>query len=263
MGEGIELSFTALHTSLSHDAHTRGKQFERIAKWWLTQDPIRSLDVKQAWLWDEWPERSGPDIGIDIVAEMFDGTLCAIQAKCFDENRDIPKSELDSFVSAASHRTFQQRWLIATTDRLSTNARRMLDEQHVTRIMRSDLEEFLDVWPTSIDDLNPIQQTKYSPRPHQQQAITDVIAGLSANSRGQLIMACGTGKTLTALWIKETLKPRTTLVLVPSLNLLAQTLLNGQRTHHPLGTISVFVLTTQSTRLMTSQYPLWAICHSM
>jgi len=139
----------------------------------------------------------------------------------------------------------------------------MLDEQHVTRIMRSDLEEFLDVWPTSIDDLNPIQQTKYSPRPHQQQAITDVIAGLSANSRGQLIMACGTGKTLTALWIKETLKPRTTLVLVPSLNLLAQTLLNGQRTHHPLGTISVFVLTTQSTRLMTSQYPLWAICHSM
>jgi superfamily II DNA or RNA helicase len=219
-----DASFTALLASLSPDAHVRGKQFERIAKWWLTQDPIRSLDVKQAWLWEEWPERSGPDIGIDIVAEMFDGTLCAIQAKCFDENRDIPKSELDSFVSAASHRTFQHRWLIATTDRLSTNARRMLDDQHVTRIMRSDLEESLDVWPISIDELNPIQQTKYSPRPHQQRAITDVVAGLGSNNRGQLIMACGTGKTLTALWIKETLKPRTTLVLVPSLNLLAQTL---------------------------------------
>ena len=217
-------SFTALLGSLSPDAHFRGKQFERIAKWWLTQDPIRSLDVKQAWLWDEWPDRSGPDIGIDIVAEMFDGTLCAIQAKCFDENRDIPKSELDSFVSAASHRTFQHRWLIATTDGLSANARRMLDDQHVTRIMRSDLEESLDVWPTSIDELNPIPLIKYLPRPHQQRAITDVVAGLSSNSRGQLIMACGTGKTLTALWIKETLKPRTTLVLVPSLNLLAQTL---------------------------------------
>jgi superfamily II DNA or RNA helicase len=217
-------SFTALLTSLSPDAHFRGKQFERIAKWWLTQDPIRSLDVKQAWLWDEWPERSGPDIGIDIVAEMFDGTLCAIQAKCFDENRDIPKSELDSFVSAASHRTFQHRWLIATTDRLSANARRMLDDQHVTRIMRSDLEESLDAWPTSVDELNPIQQVKSSPRPHQNLAINDVVKGLASNNRGQLIMACGTGKTLTALWIKETLKPRTTLVLVPSLNLLAQTL---------------------------------------
>jgi superfamily II DNA or RNA helicase len=216
--------FTSLLSSLSSDAHIRGKQFERVAKWWLTQDPIRSLDIKQAWLWDEWPERSGPDIGIDIVAEMFDGTLCAIQAKCFDETRDIPKSELDSFISAASHRTFQHRWLIATTDRLSANARRMLDDQHVTRIMRSDLEESLQAWPTSIDELNPIPQSKYSPRPHQKLAINDVVKGLASNNRGQLIMACGTGKTLTALWIKETLKPRTTLVLVPSLNLLAQTL---------------------------------------
>lgn len=216
--------FTSLLSSLSPDAYIRGKQFERVAKWWLTQDPIRSLDIKQAWLWDEWPQRSGPDIGIDIVAEMFDGTLCAIQAKCFDETRDIPKSELDSFISAASHRTFQHRWLIATTDRLSANARRMLDEQHVTRIMRSDLEESLQAWPTSIDELNPIPQSKYSPRPHQKLAINDVVKGLASNNRGQLIMACGTGKTLTALWIKETLKPRTTLVLVPSLNLLAQTL---------------------------------------
>jgi superfamily II DNA or RNA helicase len=217
-------SFNVLLSSLSPDAHIRGKQFERVAKWWLTQDPIRSLDVKQAWLWDEWPERSGRDIGIDIVAEMFDGTICAIQAKCFDENRDISKSELDSFVSAASHRTFQHRWLIATTDRLSANARRMLDDQHVTRIMRSDLEESLDTWPTSVDELNPIQQVKSSPRPHQNLAINDVVKGLASSNRGQLIMACGTGKTLTALWIKETLKPRTTLVLVPSLNLLAQTL---------------------------------------
>jgi superfamily II DNA or RNA helicase len=37
-------------------------------------------------------------------------------------------------------------------------------------------------------------------------------------------MACGTGKTLTALWITERLDANTTLVLVPSLNLLSQTL---------------------------------------
>ena len=224
MSNKEDKSFTALLASLSPDAHIRGKQFERIAKWWLTQDPIRSLDVKQVWLWDEWPERSGPDIGIDIVAEMFDGTLCAIQAKCFDENRDIPKSELDSFVSAASQHTFQHRWLIATTDRLSANARRMLDDQHVVKILRSDLEASLDSWPDSIDELTPIPQPKSTPRPHQDLAIKDVVKGLKEHDRGQLIMACGTGKTLTALWIKETLQPKTTLVLVPSLNLLAQTL---------------------------------------
>ena len=38
-----------------------------------------------------------------------------------------------------------------------------------------------------------------------------------------MIMACGTGKTLTTLWIMEALEADRTLVLVPSLSLLAQT----------------------------------------
>jgi superfamily II DNA or RNA helicase len=37
-------------------------------------------------------------------------------------------------------------------------------------------------------------------------------------------MACGTGKTFTTLWIKEQLQVNTTLVLLPSLNLLGQTM---------------------------------------
>ncbi len=224
MGESTESSFTALLTSLSRDPLTRGKQFERLTKWWLTQDPIWSRKVQNVWLWNEWPKYPGRDIGIDLVAQLTDGSLCAIQAKCFDENRDIPKTELDSFISAASHRTFEHRLLVATTDGLSSNARRMLSDQHVVRVMRSDLENSLDEWPSSIEHLIAPAQPKASPRPHQQRAIVDVVEGLNENSRGQLIMACGTGKTLTALWIKETLKPQLSLVLVPSLNLLAQTL---------------------------------------
>ena len=37
-------------------------------------------------------------------------------------------------------------------------------------------------------------------------------------------MACGTGKTLTALWIAERLQSSLTLVLVPSLSLVQQNL---------------------------------------
>ena len=48
--------------------------------------------------------------------------------------------------------------------------------------------------------------------------------GLQTADRGQLIMACGTGKTYTTLWIKEALGSTRTLVLLPSLGLLAQTL---------------------------------------
>jgi predicted helicase len=42
--------------------------------------------------------------------------------------------------------------------------------------------------------------------------------------RGKLIMACGTGKTLTALFIREKLAAERTLVLMPSLQLMKQTI---------------------------------------
>jgi superfamily II DNA or RNA helicase len=51
-----------------------------------------------------------------------------------------------------------------------------------------------------------------------------VVKGFGAHDRGQMIMACGTGKTLAALFVAEHLKARRTLVLVPSLSLLAQTM---------------------------------------
>ena len=218
-------TFEGLIRSLDSDPLRRGKQFEKITKWWLQNDPIHSRDVKKVWLWDEWPDRPGRDIGVDLVAEMRDGSLCAIQSKCFDMGRDIPKSELDSFVSAASTRTFKHRWLVASTDGLSANARRMLRDNHVTQILFSYLDSLEGFWPSSFDALGGTPRVvKASPRPHQQDAIRDVVEGLSKVPRGQLIMACGTGKTLTALWITEALEPSTTLVLVPSLSLLSQTL---------------------------------------
>lgn len=51
-----------------------------------------------------------------------------------------------------------------------------------------------------------------------------MVKGFERADRGQLIMACGTGETLTALFINEKLAAERTLVLVPSLSLLAQTL---------------------------------------
>lgn len=223
-------TFGGLIESLDQDPHSRGKQFEKIVKWWLTQDPLLSRDIKKVWLWNEWPGRTGSDIGIDLVAEMFDGSLTAIQAKCFDPVRDIPKSELDSFISAASPRKFAHRLLVASTDGLSSNARRTLDDNQVVKVMRSDLEASFDVWPTTFSSLGGAATIlKSRPLPHQAIAINDVVAGLQKTSRGQLIMACGTGKTLTSLWITEQLDSSSTLVLVPSLSLLSQTLLEWAR----------------------------------
>lgn len=63
-------------------------------------------------------------------------------------------------------------------------------------------------------------------RDHQKKALTKTEEGFTKGDRGKLIMACGTGKTFTALKITEKLVPKggTALFLVPSISLLSQTL---------------------------------------
>ena len=62
-------------------------------------------------------------------------------------------------------------------------------------------------------------------REHQKVALNDVVQKLTEVDRGKLIMACGTGKTFTALRIAEAMCPTGhVLFLVPSLSLLSQSL---------------------------------------
>lgn len=66
---------------------------------------------------------------------------------------------------------------------------------------------------------------KKKPRSHQTEAINAIKEYFSSpkNTRGKLIMACGTGKTYTSLKIMEALDPKITLFLAPSIALLSQT----------------------------------------
>ena len=59
---------------------------------------------------------------------------------------------------------------------------------------------------------------------YQRKAINQVVREFKKEDKGQLIMACGSGKTLTALQIKERMNIKRTLYLVPSLNLINQTI---------------------------------------
>lgn len=70
------------------------------------------------------------------------------------------------------------------------------------------------------------------PRPHQLDALADLTRAFASKDRATLIMACGAGKTLTARWYAEASVSQTTLVLVPSLALLAQTLREWRRGGH-------------------------------
>jgi superfamily II DNA or RNA helicase len=219
-------TLSALIRSLHDDPLIRGKQFERICKWYLINDPVYGLQLRRVWLWGEWPGRWGADAGIDLVAEEHNGRLWAIQAKAYNSAYSITKADVDSFLSESGRPQFAFRLLIATTNRIGKTAERTLrgQEKPAGCLLLADLRAAHVAWPRSPLALQPAKPRPKRSRPHQRQAIAAVVKGFEQTPQGQMIMACGTGKTLTALFIREQLAAKRTLVLVPSLSLLSDTL---------------------------------------
>jgi superfamily II DNA or RNA helicase len=233
------------------DNNHKGDQFELVCKWFLENDPMYQPLLRAVWLWDDWPgpeDGVGPkgiDAGIDLVAEDSGGKLWAIQAKAYNPAYSISKDDINSFVAESSREHFTHRLLIGTTDKRHHLATKLMDDLGIpfvglTRLRKAD--DYLD-WPASPDALRPATPLDpKEPWDYQQAAISEVVKGFETSDRGQLIMACGTGKTLTAWFIHEKLEsyraaraaalgpghadgwPWKTLVLVPSLSLLKQTL---------------------------------------
>jgi superfamily II DNA or RNA helicase len=219
--------FSDFYNSLDADPAKRGKQFEHFVKWFLKAEPEWATQVDQAWLWDEWPERWGMDCGIDLVFRHKNGENWAVQAKCYSPDYHISKHDVDKFLSESNRKGIHHRLLIATTDFIGGNARQVCEAQEkpVVRFLLSDFERSVLEYPANLGELAQAKRkAQPTPRDHQVEAITVVAQGLQTADRGQLIMACGTGKTYVTLWIKERLSAQRTLVLVPSLGLLSQLL---------------------------------------
>ena len=211
----------------SFEPETKGRQFEVFVKWFLKNDPEWSTQLDQIWLWDEYPDRWGPDCGIDLVFKHKNSEIWAVQAKCYSQEYSISKKDVDTFLSESNRAGIDKRLLIASTDLIGANARRTCENQEkdVVHFLYSDFEKAEIEYPENFLKLNSTKRRNPpKARPHQSEALDAVEKGFTENDRGQLLMACGTGKTFTTLWIKERIKAQSTLVLVPSLSLLSQTL---------------------------------------
>src|ERR1700722_18203334 len=104
-GSGIMSQFrTVLQSLFLLSPDQRGKQFERYCKWFLQNDSRYRAQIKNVWLWNEWPDNWGRDKGIDLVAEAHNGELWAIQAKAYDANYYITKEDVDTFLSESSRK---------------------------------------------------------------------------------------------------------------------------------------------------------------
>ena len=160
--------------------------------------------------------------GIDGVFRTRTGTLVPYQVKFRSQRAYLTFTEVAPFLGLTER----------ATDRIIfTNSNEVADDAKNRDAMRT--VRGIDFDDLTVDELRaisgwlrqqPIPIPKPTPYPYQVRALSDIAETLTRSDRAHVVMACGTGKTLVALWAVEQLKPKTVLVLVPSLTLLQQTL---------------------------------------
>lgn len=209
----------------------KGTYFEELMLCYLRNEASYRDLYTQVWSYADWARSQGidaRDTGIDLVAQTATGDFHAIQCKLYAEDYRLQKGDIDSFFTASGKKPFTHRIIVSTTNHWSEHAEDALRDQQppVSKIDLHDLESSQIDWGSYAPKSVPVLKTKKQLRPHQSAALAATLAGLASANRGKLIMACGTGKTFTALKIAETLagKGKRVLFLVPSLNLLSQTL---------------------------------------
>lgn len=214
----------------------KGSLFEKISKQFL-QEHDSANEYESIDLWYDWKLRGKErDKGIDIVITTSNKECIAVQCK-FHQN-SISYNDISPFLtqllSGVGEVKFKKGIIISTSN-LTSEAIKAIEQIRSTG-MGIDIDEITEEdfiysridWekfdPTKTEDEIPLCDKK-RPRPHQTEAIEETKKYFSdpKNTRGKLIMACGTGKTYTSLKIMEALEPKITLFLAPSIALLSQT----------------------------------------
>ena len=211
-----------------------GKLFEYFCKHYFLCEPSVRREFKNIWLDTEVPLKirrkltmAKLDYGLDLVLEHQDGRLFAVQCK-FKTNESASLSWTKDRLSSWLSESDEAKGLI-----LFTNAAK-IDAHTQTKAKKKDFwlytggdlrgldNQIIAQIRKSVAGQRPKKPIQFTPKPYQRKAINDIVKKFRKHNRGQLILPCGAGKTLIALWTKERLNAKRTLVVVPSLALLRQ-----------------------------------------
>lgn len=205
----------------------RGDAFEVFAEAYLSTDEM--VQAAEVWVIGKVPAEirrklnlPSRDYGYDGVFQTKLGELVPYQVKFRTGRTPHPYADLATFFGISEKA--ERRVVLTNSIAISAVAESRTNFQ-TTRggdFDRLDPAQ-LDAIAAWIDGIAPAPLVR-APRPHQRAALTDIERELSVSDRATVVMACGTGKTLVALWAAEAAQATRVLVLVPSLNLLRQTL---------------------------------------
>lgn len=216
------------------NTRSKGSMFEKLSKHLLKEKDTANI-YKNIYLWDEWDKKNGQDCGIDLIIQTKDDDYIAVQCK-FYESSKVDLKDLSTYFTKLQSGVGEIKFskgIITSTSDLTQNAKKEIEQiSKNIPIELITLEDFLNSnisWD-KFDPNNSLELpiiAKKKPREHQIQAInnTKEYFANKNNTRGKLIMACGTGKTFTSLKIIEEITPKNSIVLflAPSIALVGQT----------------------------------------
>jgi superfamily II DNA or RNA helicase len=192
------------------DEKSRGAAFEVFAEAYLATQ--RKHDAAQVWPHGSVPldllknlGLSQQDQGVDGVLQTLLGQFNAYQIKFRTGRPALTWRELSTFIGLADSPHIHSRVLLTNCDELPAV---LNDRQGFFCIRGSDLDRLeagdfraIEAWLADAAFSAP----KKSPQPHQTEALDALLPALQKHDRVSAIMACGTGKTLVALWVAENL----------------------------------------------------------
>jgi superfamily II DNA or RNA helicase len=198
----------------------QGDAWEKALKGWINAGGHPELT--KAWMWGEWPGKLKAglkgDKGVDLVAETRDKQLVAIQVKFRrDPNDAVTAPEVQKLVG--SYRKHFTLFALASNAWSATRGvSEAVGDEDAMLILREQLLESSYDWAAK----KSIKRTKFTPFPFQKLAAENARKALAKGGRAQIVMACGTGKTVTMLLAAEALDAQRVLVLAPTLLLVKQ-----------------------------------------
>src|SRR5580704_8263228 len=134
--------------------------------------------------------------GIDGIYETHDGSHVAYQVK-YRQKQQLTFAEVAPFLGITEQ--FSDRVIFTNAERLSDKAvtRTRWISAEVFRALSPDALSGIEAWLKT----KPLPVVRLTPDPgYQTQALADIKAAFAQHDCATVVMACGTGKTLVALW---------------------------------------------------------------
>lgn len=188
------------------DEQSRGDAFEVFAEAYLATQLVHQ--AREVWPGETLPPSVQQrlrlplkDMGVDgVFVTTSDETAC-YQVKFRSGRPSLTWSELSTFFGLAD--VGVQRLVFTNCDDIASIAE---ERQGAVFVRGSDLDrlttedfQVIEAWFAG----STAPKRKKSPLPHQDDALRDILNGFGRHPRATALMACGSGKTLIALWARH------------------------------------------------------------